>query len=509
MPFSDEYFRLFESDPTFHDRVAQKYSLVSDGAKISERLLRCIWYDRLYDAERLATRDGKNIAVHSPGTWNLEAGPDFKRADISIGGRRLKGDIELHIDPAGWRHHHHSLDPRYDDVILHVTLIPRKKQAAALSRHGVEIPDVALWDYLADDLKVLKCALHPEEYPYGSMHNFGRCQGVLEQMPPEVALKLLCIAGDARMIAKQRRFAYETEKHDHDQVAYGGVLEGMGYKAHTKQFGELARKLSYARLRRRILSSGTTHPTSEKIRLTQALLLGGAGLLPPFDADDPVEARNYLGYLLQLWRDHGFDDLNDGNIEWKSAAVRPANLPERRIAGVSHVLVRSYEAGLFKSILTCVLRREAREARKGCVEYFTQAEDDFWSNRYSIKGKALSKPVALIGKDRALTIVVNSFVPLALLHARSQNSADDEELVHGLYRDLPSPQPNNITRLMEYRMFGASPGKRVARSARTQQGLLQIFADWCSEDPSCENCGMLTGLQSGHIGKSILDSGSP
>ncbi len=497
MTFSEDYFRLFEDVPAFHDRVAQKYSIDSCAASISERLLRCIWYDRLYDAPQLATADGKAVVVHSPGTWNMESGPDFKRADVTIGGTRLTGDIELHLDSAGWRLHKHSADPRYDNVILHVALTVRPKEPPPLTRHGVEIPQVAMWDYLTDDLKVLRCALTPEEYPYSSTQNFGRCRELLKEMRPEAAQHLLGIAGDARMVAKQRRFGYEAERHDVQQVTYGAILEGMGYKAYTRQFGQLAQRLPYGRLCDRVLSRAKTGPARHAALLTQALLLGAAGLLPAQDGGGSPEAEEYIGEINRLWRNHGFTNLKSEGITWKATAVRPANLPQRRIAGVSYILLRSFETGLFESLLKHLLKENLKQARSACIEFLTRADDEFWLYRYSASAGKLSKPVALVGRDRALIIIVNCFVPLGLLHARTKNLGDAEARVHHFYCDFPSLPSNSITRLMEYKMFGASGKQRVARTARTQQGLLQIFADWCSEDPACENCGIYAMLEKG------------
>lgn len=42
---------------------------------------------------------------------------------VSIDGRHLlSGSIELHLKTSAWREHGHHLDPRYNDVILHVVV---------------------------------------------------------------------------------------------------------------------------------------------------------------------------------------------------------------------------------------------------------------------------------------------------------------------------------------------------------------------------------------------------
>ncbi|RJP18347.1 MAG: DUF2851 family protein [Candidatus Abyssobacteria bacterium SURF_5] len=507
MAFSNEYFHLFDDVPAFGERIERNYLLASNGGRISERLLQCIWYDRLFDESRLETRDGRRIIIHSPGMWNLEAGPDFKNAQITIGRVRLCGDVELHVDSSSWRAHGHASDPQYDNVILHVVLSGRPGDSPPLGRRGAKIPELVLWDRLADSLGVLRCALRPEEYPYRSMCNFGRCQALLEHLPAEAIQRLLLLSGDARIIVKQRRFGYETERTNLDQITYSAVLEGMGYKAFTKQFGLLARKLPYVRLRERVLSVNPANGLDAAL-LTQALLLGSAGLLASADDDEKSPAaKKHYDRLRKLWGEFGFSD-EDGKMEWKGAAVRPANRPERRIAGISHVLARSYGGGLFQAVLERVLLPARRRAQAQCISFLTDARDDFWSFHYSAHGKRFERPAAIVGRDRAQTILVNAFIPLALLYARTEQSAEKEERVHEIFCGMPSLLPNSITRLMEYRMFGGEQKGRLFKSARAQQGLLQIFADWCSEDPSCENCGIFAGLQSGYIGEKLMDASS-
>lgn len=69
-------------------------------------------------ALRLA--DGRLARVRFPGRPGGPAGPDFRDAVAEIAGRRVVGDVELHLRGGGWRAHGHDRDPRYDGVKLHV-----------------------------------------------------------------------------------------------------------------------------------------------------------------------------------------------------------------------------------------------------------------------------------------------------------------------------------------------------------------------------------------------------
>ncbi len=84
------------------------------------------------------------IRVITTGRWNHGPGPDFRGAQIlDATGRARRGDVELHLQPGGWRQHGHSDDDAYNDVLLHVVErltdaggrgmdAPRTPQAVAL-----------------------------------------------------------------------------------------------------------------------------------------------------------------------------------------------------------------------------------------------------------------------------------------------------------------------------------------------------------------------------------------
>ena len=64
----------------------------------------------------------ESYEVLFPGVRNQGAGPDFKGAVLRRDGKTIGGDIELHLDPSGWRAHGHHGDSRYRGVVLQVVL---------------------------------------------------------------------------------------------------------------------------------------------------------------------------------------------------------------------------------------------------------------------------------------------------------------------------------------------------------------------------------------------------
>ena len=52
---------------------------------LSERHVQAIWYDSALRPATLRTVRGGELRVVDPGVWNLEAGPDFRRAVLEVG----------------------------------------------------------------------------------------------------------------------------------------------------------------------------------------------------------------------------------------------------------------------------------------------------------------------------------------------------------------------------------------------------------------------------------------
>ena len=88
---------------------------------MEERMIQQIWNENSILPQNLKTIDDIHLQILKPGKWNLaEEGPDFKDASISLDGKVIHGDIEIHFEEKDWWAHGHEQDPAYKKVILHV-----------------------------------------------------------------------------------------------------------------------------------------------------------------------------------------------------------------------------------------------------------------------------------------------------------------------------------------------------------------------------------------------------
>lgn len=257
--------------------------------RITERHVQAIWYDMTLRPRRLLTHCGNEVRVVSPGEWNLEAGPDFTNAVLEIGPnrRRVIGDVEVHLCPSDWDFHGHGTDPRYRNVVAHVTWkdgsVPRTLPPDAVSiwigRLVSENPSFSPLgiDVLAYPQAKLPLDVRPCEKAIGG--------------DPDLARKVLSEAGWHRLSMKARRIEglLCASGGAREQVFYEEVMTALGYGRNAVSFRRLARRVPLAEL--------------------------------PSDVSAARRALQVAG---------GFE-------VWERGGVRPFNAPERRLAAAASV----------------------------------------------------------------------------------------------------------------------------------------------------------------------------
>ena len=106
--------------------------------KSSEEQLVDWWLAQSERQTALQTSRGEQIVVIHAGTKNDGPGPDVLNCHLCIDDLELAGPVEMHEQAADWFGHHHHLDPKYEQVILHVVRDTRGGPAIPTLRISAE-----------------------------------------------------------------------------------------------------------------------------------------------------------------------------------------------------------------------------------------------------------------------------------------------------------------------------------------------------------------------------------
>ena len=224
---------------------------------LTERHVQAIWYDASLRPRRLYTRRGFEVKVVTPGEWNLGAGPDFRNAVLEIGSerRRIVGDVEIHLSPGDWDFHGHGADPRYRNVVAHVTWgcgqIPSTLPPQAVS--------IWIGRFFNGDPSFSPDAIDLTAYPYARLPDGELpCERRIGH-DPDVARVILAEAGRHRLRMKSRRLVGRLAEsaartgvagadESRRQVFYEEVMTALGYSRNAVQFRRIARRVPISAL---------------------------------------------------------------------------------------------------------------------------------------------------------------------------------------------------------------------------------------------------------------------
>ncbi|MBV8085468.1 MAG: DUF2851 family protein [Chloroflexi bacterium] len=433
--------------------------MVLRGRRVSEGWLADIWERQAFDKRRLRTTSGVAFKVIFPGLRTGEAGPDFRDAILALpGGSLLRGDVELHLEAAGWQQHGHYHDPAYDNVVLHVLLDSGGPQA--LTSTGRPILSLELAGRVGParhspaELVPLpgpggairpatntggssKATLCVAESPVAVLptpaadpqlsYVVAPCRHNLPKRTPEAREDLFRRLAVERFQAKQAVFEGELAVFDGEQALYAGLMEALGYSRNRAQFRELA--LAFPLTSLGLLKHA---PAIEHA------LLAAAGL----GADATALAE--IGLTIPP------------PLQWQTLGVRPDNWPHRRIAQFAAVLDRLLPGGLVDELLAGV----AEEAGPRTLR-------DQWRD-------ALRE----LGPQRADSIAINVLLPFAAAYGQATCQFLLSETATAAFLAYPPEGANQVTRRLHQDVLGALP---PPPGAAGEQALLHVWDHWCHQ----------------------------
>ena len=402
--------------------------------------------------KNFTSTNGNIIDIVQFGTWNREAGPDFRDAAIRVnGGAPIRGCIEIDLLDRNWELHGHAINPAFDSTVLHVFVDETERKFFTRTNSNRNVPQVRLdLTKLSDSFSANLPLARP-----------GRCQAPLKDLAEERVRGILDAAAQFRLQKKATRIRNKIDTHGHDEALFQEIAAALGYKENKLPFTLLAQRLSLKSLR-------------ENLEDTETLLFGTAGFLGAPDLGVyKGSTRNYVRDLWDRWWPHrdAMQRLVLPPKTWRISGTRPVNHPQRRVAALA-MIAREWLA----------FRRAADKRNVAALnDFFAALDHPFWKFHYTLRSEPAPKPMALVGESRTAEILANVLFPVWF---------SDNLDVWPDYGKLPARLSNRPLETGATRLFGNDPRRaQFLKTVAHQQGLLQIYEDFCLQDNSdCAQC---------------------
>ena len=417
----------------------------------SELELQARWFAGDF-GKHFVTPAGEKIDIVQFGVWNREAGPDFSDAAIRVNGSEpILGSIEFDLTDRNWEAHGHATNPAFEDTVLHVFVHPSERTFFARTQSNREVRQVrADPNALAETLSANVPLAHP-----------GRCQSPLRNLPEDRVRSVLDAAAQFRLQKKAARIRSKIDNHGRDEALFQEIAAALGYKQNKLPFTLLAQRLSLKLLHAYSIDA-------------EAMLFGVAGFLQASDLD--VYERSTRRYVRQLWdrwwphRDALQRLILPAKI-WRLSGTRPLNHPQRRLAALAAISEKW--PAFIKSL--------GKTSAGAAAQFFFTLAHPFWDFHYTLTSPASLEPMAIVGETRATEILANVVFPFFVAEGRD---------VWSEFSKLPARLSNRRLATGATRLFGDDARRtQFLKSVADQQGLLQIYEDFCMRDNSdCAQC---------------------
>ncbi len=423
---------------------------------MTEDFLHYVWKFQKWESSELIGSKGEPIVIINPGFHNKDSGPDFEEARVKIGNVEWAGSIEIHLRSSDWSRHHHSGDPAYDNVVLHVVY---EHDLEIKHKESEVIPTLELKGILNQSFinNYQTHVDHPETIACGS------------QLSPKMDLSYSSML-DKVLVERLEKKAqavfeiFKESREDWESTCYQMIVRNFGFSVNQDAFKALSKKLNFS-----IIKQNLHDPFK-----TEALLFGQAGFLIGAKDDYQRKLKREYNYLSAKYR------LPDPLIksQWKFGKIRPPNFPSVRLSQLSGLL--SHHPKLFHLIV-------ADQDTNALLELLKFKVSEYWKSHYDF-GKGRKRKVQTIGKQTFENLLINSVAPV--MAAFSKYSGNDDFMNRAIsILELLSPEQNRITKLW------AALDKKPT-SAFASQAQIQLVNDYCTKR-KCLSCA---------IGVSILSN---
>ena len=407
-----------------------------------ERLMHYVWKHRLWHPEKMLTVDGRSVRIIDPGQHNMNAGPDFFNAKISIDGHLWAGDVEIHVRASDWHRHHHDNDRAYDSVILHV----------------VDYDDTFITRSNGEVIPQMRMPCNPEFHQhFTNLVNRADldlpCCDTIAAMPPLYLTDWLASLAYERIYDKSDRILELLKRMsgDWESTCYVTLARALGFGVNGQPFELLALSLPLRFIGKH----------SDSLTSIEALLFGQSGLL-----DEPSAQTDSYAASLKREYDflaHKFGLRKPQALGWKMSRMRPANFPHRRIAIFAAMLHGGFR--MVNRMLDIASREDADALLNPPLS-------GYWTTHFTF-GREAPTRTFVMSKSSIDGLIINVVAPLMFAYGQSHDRPELSDKAIDLLQALPA-EHNSIVDLFK------RAGIKVA-DAFASQAVMQLRRNYCQQ----------------------------
>lgn len=407
------------------------------------------WNARL--TSRVVTTAGEPVDIVFHGTWSNGFGPDFGNASLHFADGGLKtGDIELHTRASDWIAHGHHVDPRYNNVVLHIVAINDLPETRR--EDGAVVP-VALLT-IADDVLFAIDRRLPDAW---SELGGTVCADELAARDPSRIRRALHRLGDTRLANRLPAIEADVAEGDPNAVLVRMMFDALGYSENRGPMRQLADVV----IRNGLLADPRLAKAREPSPWLVGTLLGMGGFLPlaPTDAHMGGILPEDQYVIERAWASSGAalsDDMVPANA-WQVARVRPAN----------HPVARTMQAA-------ALLSRTGRRPLEPLIETLRGGHPPVsW-----IRDLTTRPGHPGLGAGRATAMTASVLIPFALAYAAHTDDAELEDAARRAWIGLKHAEWTRPAKRALAQVTGGPGVRRLGE--RGHQGLLHLDRELCT-----------------------------
>ncbi len=441
-----------------HCRISLNYRILNPACSgifyftsMREELLHFIWKSKKLPLQGLKTQQDQDVQILDFGTHNLHSGPDFLNAKLIIEGQLWVGNIEIHTRSSHWYLHKHGEDRAYDNVILHVVW---EYDRPVHTHMGILLPTLVLSSYVQEDLL--------EKYQRllnRSKRSFINCEEYTDEFTLFLVLPWMEHVYRERLEQKSRSLnsMLNDFQNDWEKLLFVALLKNFGQQVNGKSFESIAKSFDFSIIRK----------IGSKSFLLEALLFGQSGILQKYPAQDLYQKQLFQEYI---YLKRKFRLEREAVIKPEFMGVRPSSFPTIRLSQFA-VLYATHNK-LFAKIISA-------NNVKALYDLFQVRATEYWDSHF-VFGKKSKGHFKKLSKEFKNSLIINTVIPLAYLHART-HGRDAYSVLRGILVQLKK-ESNQLTEKFLAMGF-------PIYNALDSQAVIQLYNEYCAKN-RCLECAL-------------------